>query len=142
MDRANMIHNSSGTFTIFTTENGAPKVDLVASTANRSCPGEFGVPIHVTDYTIPVPTLEMWGNGDVCAVVESSPTLKPDPCRVNITPATVESMEAEFRCRPIFPPEDCLQDQGKEGAAQKVAVIGTSSVLAAFGAVGLMVMHL
>lgn len=140
IDRANMIHNTSGAFTIFTTENGAPKVDLVSATANRSCPGEFGVPINVTDHTIPVPTLEDWGNGDVCAVVESSPTFTPDPCRVNITPATVESMEADFRCRGVLRPEDCSQDE--EGAAQKVAVIGMSSVLAAFGAVGLMVMHI
>lgn len=141
MDRANIIHNTSSAATVFTTENSAPKVDLVSATANRSCPGEFGVPINVTDHTIPVPTLESWGNGDVCAVVESSPTLTPDPCRVNISPAMVESMEADFRCRGIIDqPDDCSQD--KESAAQKVAVVGMSSLLAVFGAVGLMVMHI
>ncbi|KAI2670698.1 hypothetical protein CBS147333_3612 [Penicillium roqueforti] len=41
--------------TWFTIRNSAPKVDLVAATANKTCPGQYGVAINMTDKTVEVP---------------------------------------------------------------------------------------
>jgi hypothetical protein len=137
----NMIRNTSTWATLFTTQSSASKVDLVAATANKTCPGEYGVTINVTDKTMQVPMGVTWSGGrytnDTCAVVaSSSPTPTPDPCRVHIDKTTVASMEASLHaryCRSIDPPSDCPD---KKSAAQQLAVAGASCLLAAFGALG------
>jgi hypothetical protein len=45
---ADMIRNTSTWSTWFTIQSSAPNVDLVAATANKTCPGEYGVTIDVT----------------------------------------------------------------------------------------------
>ncbi|KAL4882957.1 hypothetical protein BJY04DRAFT_226774 [Aspergillus karnatakaensis] len=107
--------NSSGWSTMFTIEEGWEQVDLVAATSNTSCPDEFAVPIDLTGKTFRVPTGEQWNSDGDCAEVVPSATSTPDPCRIDITPAMVESMEAFWHarvCRAINPPDDCPEDDG------------------------------
>lgn len=138
LPRAEMITNSTGWSTWFTIEDGGAPADIVADTARDSCPDEFAVPISVTDHTIRVPAGEEWSNGDMCAVVDPSPTPSPspDPCRIDISEQVVESMEASLQarlCGSSSPPDDC---PAKENAAQGLAIVGLSCFLAALGAVG------
>ena len=148
-DTADMIRNSSTWSTTFTIKNSAPKVDLVAATANKSCPGEYspgeysGIAINVTDKTMGVPWRVNWSGSaytnNTCAVVASQ-TLTPDPCRVSIDSAYTASMEASLRARQCNillnpnPPDDCPEDD--ENTAQKLSVFGVSVLLTACGALG------
>lgn len=139
-----MIHNFTTTWaTYFTIDNSAPKVDLVAATANKTCPGEYGVTINITDKTMNVPLSVQWsgraGNNDTCAVVaNSTPTPTPDPCKVHIDKAAVASIEASVTariCRGIG-----LQDYGlkeEKNAATHLAVAGVSCFLAVVGALSI-----
>jgi hypothetical protein len=139
---ANMIYNSSTWGTGFTTQSSAPKPDLVAATANKTCPGEYGMLINVTDKTMKVPRRVVWSGGDytngTCAVLaKATPTSTPQPCRVHIDNTTVASMEASYLarlCGGLNPPSDCPGD--KKSAAQQLAVAGISCLLATFGALG------
>jgi hypothetical protein len=138
---ANMIRNMSTWATWFTLQSSAPKVDLVAATANKTCPGEYGVVIDVTDKTMKVPSGVRWSGGDytndTCAVAAPTPTSTPDPCRVHIGKTTVASMEASLLarlCRGLNPPSDCPED--KKSAAQQLTVAGISCLLVTFGALG------
>lgn len=142
LSTANMIDNMTTWATYFTTQSSARKVDLVAATSKKTCPEEYGVLINVTDKTMKVPWNVRWSGGDytndTCAVVaKSTPTATPDPCRVHIDKTTVESMEASLLarlCSGLYPPSDCPED--KKNAAQQLAVVGMSCLLAAFGAFG------
>ncbi|KAJ5781134.1 hypothetical protein N7457_006294 [Penicillium paradoxum] len=138
-----MIHNMTTWSTWFTIQESAQKVDLVAATANKSCPEEFGVVIDVTDKTMKVPWNVKWSGGDytndTCAVVaaNSTATHLPDPCRVQIDKTTVESMEASLLarlCAGLNPPSNCPED--KKNAGQQLAVVGISCLIATFGALG------
>jgi hypothetical protein len=141
-----MIHNRTTWATYFTIDNSAPKVDLVAATANETCPGEYGVVINVTDKTMKVPSGVKWSgkawNNNTCAVVADStptptPTPTPDPCRVHIDKAAVASIEASVTariCRGINPPDYCPKDD--KNAATQLAVAGLSCLLAVVGALG------
>lgn len=140
--RAKMISNSSTWSTWFTLENSAPKVDIIAATANKTCPEEYGMTINVTDKTMQVPRWVTWSGGahtnNTCAVVDSSTrTPTPDPCRVNIDKTILASMEASLHsrlCNGLNPPSDCEDE--KKNAAQQLAVAGISCLLASFGALG------
>lgn len=142
LSTANMIDNMTTWATYFTTQSSAPKVDLVAATAKKTCPEEYGVLINVTDKTMKVPWNVRWSGGDytnnTCAVVaKSTPTATPDPCRVHIDKTTVESMEASLLarlCSGLYPPSNCPED--KKNVAQQLAVVGISCLLATFGALG------
>ncbi|KAF7173729.1 hypothetical protein CNMCM6106_007766 [Aspergillus hiratsukae] len=143
--RADMIRNTSTKSTWFTIQDSAPTVDLVAATANKSCPGEYGVAIDVTDKTMQVPMWVNWAGGeytdDTCAVVASSPTPTPDPCRVDIDSTIVASMTASLKarlCDSLNPPADCPKVD--ESAAQQLAVFSVSCLLTAFGALGFFLM--
>ncbi|KAJ5810486.1 uncharacterized protein N7503_002704 [Penicillium pulvis] len=137
---AKIISNSSTWSTWFTLQSSAPKVDLVAATANKTCPGEYGMTINVTDKTMQVPRGVTWSGGDhtnhTCAVVASSaPTPTSDPCQVHIDKTIVASMEASLHtrlCNGLNPPSDCADN--KDNAAQQLAVGGISCLLAAAGA--------
>lgn len=147
--RADIIYNSSSWSTSFTIKNSAPKVDLIAATANKSCPGEYGVAINVTDRAMHVPMWVRWSGGDstddTCVVVDSStPTPTPDPCRVKIDSSVTASMEASLRARlcdklrTVNPPDDCPDDN--KNAAQQLAIFGVTSLFAALGALGFFLM--
>ncbi|KAA8652420.1 hypothetical protein EYZ11_012836 [Aspergillus tanneri] len=146
LPRASMIYNSTSWGIFFTIQNAAPKVDLVTATANKTCPGEHGVAIKVTDKTMEVPLWVDWPGGDstnnTCAVVASStPMPIPDPCRVDIDSAIAASMSASLTatlCKGVNPPADCPEDD--ENAAQQLAVFGVSLLLAAFGALSFFLM--
>jgi hypothetical protein len=139
---ADMISNITTWGTWFTIQSSGSEVDLVAATVNKSCPGEYGVAIDVTDKTMEVPMWVTWSGGkytnDTCAVVDYSiPTPTPNPCRVDIDATSVASMSASLKarlCSGIDPPDDCPED--KKNAAQQLAVVGVSCFLAAFGAMG------
>ncbi|KAJ5647452.1 hypothetical protein N7490_003824 [Penicillium lividum] len=142
-DPARMVSNTSTLSTFFTTQSSAPKVDLVADTANKTCPGKHGVVIDVTNKTMQVPWYVSWDGGaytnDTCAVVASSnstSTPTPDACRVHIDKTVVASMEASLQarlCSGLNPPSDCPED---ESAAQRLTVGIISCLLGAFGALG------
>ncbi|KGO73175.1 hypothetical protein PITC_003620 [Penicillium italicum] len=142
LSTASMIDNTTTWAAYFPTQSSAPKVDLVAATAKKTCPDEYGVSIIVTDKTMKAPWNVKWSGGDytndTCAVVaNSTPTATPDPCRVHIDKTTVESMEASLLarlCGGLTPPSNCPED--KKNAAQQLAVVGMSCLLAAFGALG------
>ncbi|KAF7184178.1 hypothetical protein CNMCM7691_004803 [Aspergillus felis] len=96
---ADMIRNTSTWSTWFTIQDSAPKVDLVADTANKTCPGQYGVAINVTDKTMQVPMRVNWSGGeytnDTCAVVASAtPRPIPGPCRVDIDSTIVATRSA------------------------------------------------
>jgi hypothetical protein len=89
----NMVHNKTTWATYFTIASSAPHVDLVAATANKTCPNEYGMIINVSDKTLKVPSSVEWSgktwNNDTCAVLaKSTSTLTPDPCRVHIDKAS------------------------------------------------------
>lgn len=139
--RDGIIHNSTTWSTDFTIKNSAPKVDLIAATSNKTCPGEYGVAINVTDKTMKIPFGVSWSGGkytnDTCAVLAFSPTPTPNPCRVHINKTTVESMEASLHarlCNGLNPPDDC-PEEGKN-AAQQLAVTGIFLFLSTVGAIG------
>ncbi|CAG8893423.1 unnamed protein product [Penicillium egyptiacum] len=145
-DVRNMISNMTSWSTWFTTQSTAPKVDLVAATANKTCLGQYGMAINVTDKTMQVPQGVTWSGGgytnDTCVVVASSTqTPRPDPCRVDIDKTIVASMEASLKnrlCNWLDPPADCPKDD--KNAGQQLAVAGVSCLLAAFGALGFFLM--
>jgi hypothetical protein len=114
-------------------------VDLIAATANKTCPNKYGMIINVSDKTLKVPSSVKWSgktwNNDTCAVLANSTSAPtPDPCRVHIDKAAVESINASITarvCRGIDPPDYC-----EKNAATQLAVAGVSSFLAAVGALG------
>ncbi|BCS24216.1 uncharacterized protein APUU_40660S [Aspergillus puulaauensis] len=147
LDTSAMVFNSTTRGISFTIKKSAPKVDLVSATADKtSCSGEsasdletgVAIPINVTGKTMEVPSWVDWSGGDTCAVVASSiPTPTVDPCRVKIDSAIEASMSAAWTaklCRGVNPPPDCPEDD--RGAAQKLVVVGVSTLFAAFGALG------
>ncbi|KAJ6120995.1 hypothetical protein N7523_005275 [Penicillium sp. IBT 18751x] len=137
---AEMIRNTTTWSTWFTVQNSAPKVDLIAATAKKTCPGEYGVAINVTDKTMNVPSYVVWSGGKytnhTCAVVASSKsTPTPNPCQVHIDKTMVASMEASLQsrlCNVINPPDECPEDE--KNIAQQLAVAGVACLLAGFGA--------
>ncbi|KAI9040039.1 uncharacterized protein KD926_008602 [Aspergillus affinis] len=137
-----IINNTSSSSILFTTENSAPKVDLVAATANKTCPEELGLAINVTNNVLSVPTHVNWRGGDSCAMVASStPTTTPDPCQVKNDSVIAASMSASLKatlCKGLHPPADCPEEDGS--AAQKLVVIGVSCLLAAIEAFGFLLM--
>ncbi|KAA8649670.1 uncharacterized protein ATNIH1004_002341 [Aspergillus tanneri] len=123
--RGNIIRNSTNRSTSFTIKNSGLKVDLVAATANKSCPGEDnGVAINVTDKTMLVP----WGGGLLYPDADTRSLSRRDRL------VHTASMEASLRARlcdkfkTVNPPADCPDD---ENAAQQLAVFGISCLLAA-----------
>ncbi|KAI9040040.1 uncharacterized protein KD926_008603 [Aspergillus affinis] len=130
-----IVKNDSTWSVLFTIKDSAQKVDLVAATANKTCPKELGTAINVTGQM----TLR---NGNTCAVVASStPTPTPDPCQVKIDSAIVASMSASQHatfCKGLHPPADCPEED--KSAAQQLMVIGVSCFLAAVGAIGFILM--
>ncbi|OBT61058.1 hypothetical protein VE03_09149 [Pseudogymnoascus sp. 23342-1-I1] len=127
----------------FTTNNSAPKVDLVAATNSKTCPAELGVAINVTDETKPLSLRESWGSGlDSCAVVGNATSITVDPCRVKIDSAIVASMSASLQadlCKREFPPANCSNDDASAAHQQAIIgipAVGISCLVAAFGALG------
>ena len=137
-----MIDNSSSWSVLFTTEESAQPVDLVAATTDKACPEELGVAINVTDETMQVPGWADWNGGDTCAVVASStPMPVPDPCRVQVNSAVSASMSASLTasmCSGLDPTLSCPEDD--KNGSQKVVVVGGSCLLVAFGAVWFLLM--
>ncbi|KAJ5874736.1 uncharacterized protein N7529_003166 [Penicillium soppii] len=137
-----MIYISSTWGIGFTTQSSGPKPDLVAATANKTCPGEHGILINVTDKTIKVSQDVVWSDGDytnrTCAVLaKSTPTSTLQPCRVHIGNTTVASMEGSHSarlCGGFNPPSDCPVH--KRSSTQPLAVAGISCLLATVGALG------
>ncbi|KAJ5320645.1 hypothetical protein N7508_000928 [Penicillium antarcticum] len=139
-----VVYNTTTKATWFTTKNSAPKLDPIAATANRTCLGQSGVAINVSDRTMYIPG-EGWSGGQytnhTCAVVAASPTPTTNPCRSQIGNATVASMEASLKawhCNITFgQAADCPD---KNNVAQKLAVAGISCLLALSGALSFFLM--
>lgn len=124
----------------FTTDDSAPKdVDLVAATADATCPNLINsIMIYVTDTIMQSPAELNQAVRDTCVLTVDSPdtanSTAPDPCRIAIDEQAAASMAAARReeCDPSFntyPPEDC---PAKNGALQPAA-LAVSSFLAVFG---------
>lgn len=131
-----LARNSTDNFLVdFEIGASGQEVDLVATTNNgnsANCPNG-GVGINVTAKTLEAAT--GLSAHETCAVLgSSSPTLISNPCKVKIDKATVESMAAvdlEEKCRGFDQPSECP----KRGLANpQFAVIGVSTLAAAFGA--------
>lgn len=128
----------------FTTDDSAIKdVDLVAATANATCPNSLNaIAINVTDTIMHSPPDVNTAGRDTCVVTVNSTTsatrTTPNPCRVAIDKKAAESMAAAHRqklCDPqktLNRPDDCPTE---ENGAQKLAPLGISCFLAAFGVI-------
>ncbi|KAJ5146493.1 uncharacterized protein N7515_001057 [Penicillium bovifimosum] len=135
-----VISTSNTSSTVFTTSNSAPKLDPVAATANKTCTGQPGVAINVTDKTKSVSSA-LWEGGKytnhTCAVVAASPTPSTNPCRTQIDETALASMEASSwasYCDSNFnEPAECSD---KKSSAQPLAVAGLSCLLGLTGALG------
>ena len=140
------IHGSTSNFGVsFNIKKGAQEVDLVtATTKDRSCYGQHGVSLNVTDQIHDVPEPPKFGDFDplnpplsgTCAVLASSPTTTTNPCGITIDSAAAASMSAALhsaRCEwGQNPPADCPE----ENAVQQLAVAGIACFAAALGAIG------
>ncbi|KAJ5980039.1 hypothetical protein N7481_007337 [Penicillium waksmanii] len=135
-----VIRNTTTKRTMFTISNSAPKLDPVAATANKTCTGQPGVAINVTDKTKFISSA-LWEGGKytnhTCAVVAASPTPSTNPCRTQIDKTTLASMEASRLARYcdlyLNEPAECPD---KKSAAQPLAVAGLSCLLVLTGALG------
>ncbi|KEY72266.1 hypothetical protein S7711_00265 [Stachybotrys chartarum IBT 7711] len=134
-DEVRIISNSSDQLWVdFDIREGAQKADLVAATAEGTCPAPVGVAVNVTDKTHDVPEPLSGQNiqyGTCAVVASSSPPPTSNPCRIRIDRATVESMEANElarRCRRLNPPTDC---PAEDRAVQQLAVAGGATLAAA-----------
>ncbi|KAL4860946.1 hypothetical protein BDV12DRAFT_180931 [Aspergillus spectabilis] len=120
------------------------EVDLVAATANDSCPDDLNaVVINVTDTTMKSPSNLNWADRDTCAVTTNStsgtPVHIPNPCGVSISPEMAASISANLtyrRCRAIDAPDDCPKN-----AAQPLMVLSVSGLLATIGAAAFTIVH-
>ncbi|KAJ5855915.1 uncharacterized protein N7529_009859 [Penicillium soppii] len=135
-----VISNTTTRRTMFTTSNSASKLDPLAATANKTCTGQPGVAINVTDKTKSISS-RLWEGGKytnhTCAVVAASPTPSTNPCRTQIDKTTLASMEASKLARycdlHFNKPAECPD---KKSAAQSLAVAGLSCLLGLTGALG------
>jgi hypothetical protein len=135
-----VISNITNMYTMLTISNSASKLDPVAATANKTCTGQSGVAINVTDKTKSV-NHAGWEDGKytnyTCAVVAASPTPSTNPCRTQIDKTTLASMEASRlarHCSLYFNERPECPD--KKSAAQQLAVAGLSCLLCLAGALG------
>jgi hypothetical protein len=127
----------------FTIDDSAlKKVDLIAATANASCPEDRNaVAINVTDITMHSPPGLNAAGRDTCVVTVNLTATRttPDPCLVAINEDTVASMAAVHQkrlCDRLInpnPPEDC---PAKENGAQQLPALSVSCFIAVFGVVG------
>ncbi|PYH37473.1 uncharacterized protein BO87DRAFT_373844 [Aspergillus neoniger CBS 115656] len=132
-------HSTEG---FYINNSSLKEVDLVAATANESCPGSpNGIVINVTDTVMSSPSWLNWAHRDTCVVTENttaSPTTStPDPCRIAIDEDTAESMAAAQQQRFCYlpvPPDNCPKEENR---ATQLAVLGVSGILTAIGALGL-----
>ncbi|EDP47446.1 conserved hypothetical protein [Aspergillus fumigatus A1163] len=120
----------------FTIDDSAlKKVDLVAATANATCPGDRNaIAINVTDTTMHSPPGLNSAGRDTCVVTAtttaSATRTTPDPCRVAIDADAEASMAAvhqKLLCDHLKnsnPPEVC---PAEENGAQQLAALGVAS---------------
>ncbi|RYN89825.1 hypothetical protein AA0120_g6250 [Alternaria tenuissima] len=96
------IRNESQRTTTLTIRKDAQEVDLVSGTMGKSCSGQDGVAVNITN-TLHIPSSAHWegqpdkweGQGDMCASTASS-VPKSDPCRVSIDPAAAASISCSI----------------------------------------------
>jgi hypothetical protein len=96
------LRNESQHTTTLTIRKGAQEVDLVSGTTDKSCSGQDGVAVNITN-TLHIPSSAHWegqtdkweGQGDMCAFTASS-VPKSDPCRVRIDPAAAASISCSI----------------------------------------------
>ncbi|KAI2896892.1 hypothetical protein CBS76997_4847 [Aspergillus niger] len=121
------------------------EVDLVAATANDTCPGsQNAISINVTDRVMNSPSYGNTAHRETCVVTTNttaSPTTStPDPCRIAIDEDTAESMasvQQQRFCYLPVPPDNCPKE---ENGATPLAVLGVTGMLTAIGALGFAVL--
>ncbi|OJZ91015.1 hypothetical protein ASPFODRAFT_41445 [Aspergillus luchuensis CBS 106.47] len=121
------------------------EVDLVAATANETCPGSpDGIVINVTDTVMSTLPWVNSAHRDTCVVTKNttaSPTTStPDPCRIAIDEDTAESMASTQQQRLCYlpvPPDNCSKE---ENGATQSAILGVCGMLTVIGALGLAVL--
>ncbi|PWY81536.1 hypothetical protein BO94DRAFT_557985 [Aspergillus sclerotioniger CBS 115572] len=138
-------HHYSG-WQFFSIEDAPLKdVDLVAATANATCPGDCNaIAINVTDITMNTFWNMNTAGRDTCVVTTNSTASHtystPDPCRIAIDADSAASMASVHHtrlCDGLNPPDDCPK---RENGAQKLEAWGMSCFLAAFGVTGAMLL--
>ena len=107
----------------FTTENSAPKVDLVAATTNRNCTEDEGVTVNVKT-TLNVPDGVEWEGygGKTCASMAST-TSAPTPCQVKFDSAAasnISSSTSSLYCGATRVPGSSCPDDEKSAAQRPV----------------------
>lgn len=138
-----LTHNHDGQ-TWFTTDDSAlADVDLVAATAEATCPSNInGVVIHVTDTIKQLPQGVPRRGRDTCALtVDSTDNVSsttPDPCRATMDEKAVASFTAARLERQCDPPRNAklAEDCPAKSGALKAVVLAVSSFWAALGALG------
>ena len=122
----------------FTIKRGAQVMDLVAGTANdKPCTEGPGLAVNVTGEVKHDP------RNNACAVVVSSSTPTPNPCRVSIGSATAASISASYTARACnvnvtFPPDFCPTKE--DSSSERLVVAGMVSLAAVFGAFGFLLL--
>ncbi|KAF1952162.1 hypothetical protein CC80DRAFT_495497 [Byssothecium circinans] len=125
-----LINNHTVLSTYFTIKNSAQGMDLVAASNNKTCPGDFGVAINVTNTLNFTPPAKYWYGGDKCAVMASSfPT--PNLYRVKIDSAAASSIYVSATPGSNW----IITPKPREGgnAAQQLAVGEIACLATAFG---------
>jgi hypothetical protein len=111
-----MVNRSAHTTTLSIAQ-GAQELDLVSGTKDKSCTGQEGVAINITDTSL-VPITAGWdGQGDMCASTASS-VPKSDPCRVSIDPTAAASIS----CAVSLATSSAICPEEKQGAAERLTI--------------------
>lgn len=123
-----LMYNRSQQTTTLTIRKGAQGVDLVSGTTNKSCSGQEGVAVNITN-TLQVPVPAQWeGQGDMCASTTSS-IPKLNPCRASIDPHTAASISCALSLAPSSATSSSLVcPEEKKGEAER-STIGGLAVL-------------
>ncbi|GLA81311.1 hypothetical protein AtubIFM56815_004955 [Aspergillus tubingensis] len=138
-------HEYTWTMGFYIDNSSLKEVDLVAATANGTCPGsQNAIAINVTNKVMDSPSDENTAHRDTCVVTTNttaSPTTSiPDPCRIAIDEDTAESMAAAQQQRFCYlpvPPDNCPKE---ENGATQLAVLGVCGILTVVGALGFAVL--
>jgi hypothetical protein len=119
-----LMRNQSQHMTMLTIRKGAQGVDLVSGTKDKSCSGQEGVAVNITN-TLQAPLSAHWkGQGDMCA--SAAPSVpKSDPCRVSIDPTAAASIS----CAVSLSTSSATCRDEKKGAAGRLTIGGLAAMV-------------
>ncbi|KAF2439400.1 hypothetical protein P171DRAFT_122062 [Karstenula rhodostoma CBS 690.94] len=126
-----LMRNQSQHTTMLTIRKGAQEVDLVSGTKDKSCSGQEGVAVNITN-TLQAPLSAHWeGQGDMCASTASS-VPKSDLCRVSIDPTAAASISCAVSLATSSATSSSLAcPEEKKGAAERLTIGGLAAMVGA-----------